>query len=766
MDINVTKNKVTISAMDQVNSGEYKITTCNFTFSDTYNGLIKKAIFTHIKDNIAYMVTIDNNTCDIPVEVLKEGVCEIGVYAYSLDNDEFVLRYSPTPARFQIKRGSYVNADEGTTYLPANEFITLSEFNTSQENQNTNINNNANAITTINNNLINYSLITETGNKIDLEIDNATYILTAKLYDKNNNLLSTSTGIDLPLETMVVGASYDSTTKEIILTLKNGNTVKFSIADLISGLVNETTFNATVEVLETDIEELQEENTYLKSLVDQIIPTETLSGTDLTFNNTLVGKLKTNKLIGNCEQDSYSGKNKLNPLAEQGSINFTTGENEINENSIRTPDYINISSMDTIYFSRITDTTNIKCRYYNSNKEYIGGQPAIGTALTSTLTKPENAVYLRLAVDVYNVDYFTQFNCQISNTNTTYEQYVGGIPSPNPDYPQDIRVITGDNSVVVQNKNLFGNIEQGGINESGNYSSSVRVRTIDYISVKSNTQYTISGTQNADNTTILCYVQEYDNTNTLVNYDSNPHDMPYTITTQANTKKIRIVLRTTGNANISPSNVLTKQLELGSTATTYIAHAEQTLPIHLSTNYLAGIGDYVDTIEGTKDDWKIKRNIQKIILDGSEDESWVKATSVQNVFYWAGAVQDHLKASGIIPKSTHFIGVEAQSGAAYMQLQNDNTIALSSSNDGRIYIKSTKFATLSDFTTWLSNNNNSFYYILATTTEETITDTTLISDLNALYEATSYADQTNITTTYEDGNVQMSLNITALKQLS
>ena len=58
-----------------------------------------------------------------------------------------------------------------------------------------------------------YSLITETGNKIDLEINSSTYVLTAKLYDKNNNLISTSTGIDLPLETMVVGASYDSATK-------------------------------------------------------------------------------------------------------------------------------------------------------------------------------------------------------------------------------------------------------------------------------------------------------------------------------------------------------------------------------------------------------------------------------------------------------------------------------------------------------------------------------------------------------------------------
>jgi hypothetical protein len=86
-----------------------------------------------------------------------------------------------------------------------------------------------------------YSLITETGSKIDLEINSSTYVLTAKLYDKNNTLISTSTGIDLPLETMVVGARYDDTTKSIILTLKNGQEVSFSVADLVSGLQPEIT---------------------------------------------------------------------------------------------------------------------------------------------------------------------------------------------------------------------------------------------------------------------------------------------------------------------------------------------------------------------------------------------------------------------------------------------------------------------------------------------------------------------------------------------
>lgn len=88
--------------------------------------------------------------------------------------------------------------------------------------------------------LVNYSLIAETGAKIELSINTTDYKLKAILKDKNNNIIHTSNVIDLPLETMVVNATYDNTTKKIILTLQNGTTVEFSVADLVSGLVSES----------------------------------------------------------------------------------------------------------------------------------------------------------------------------------------------------------------------------------------------------------------------------------------------------------------------------------------------------------------------------------------------------------------------------------------------------------------------------------------------------------------------------------------------
>lgn len=82
---------------------------------------------------------------------------------------------------------------------------------------------------------------TKYGASLALSIDSSTYVVTATLKDQDGNVLGTAQTIDLPLETVVVGGSYDDTTKKVILTLKNGNTIDFSVADLVAGLQTEIT---------------------------------------------------------------------------------------------------------------------------------------------------------------------------------------------------------------------------------------------------------------------------------------------------------------------------------------------------------------------------------------------------------------------------------------------------------------------------------------------------------------------------------------------
>lgn len=74
-----------------------------------------------------------------------------------------------------------------------------------------------------------------------LTIDPSTYVMTSQLKDQDGNNIGASQSVDLPLETMVVGGSYDDSTRKIILTLKSGSAIDFSVADLVSGLQTEIT---------------------------------------------------------------------------------------------------------------------------------------------------------------------------------------------------------------------------------------------------------------------------------------------------------------------------------------------------------------------------------------------------------------------------------------------------------------------------------------------------------------------------------------------
>lgn len=82
---------------------------------------------------------------------------------------------------------------------------------------------------------------TKYGATLTFTIDPTTYVLTATLKDQDGNTLGTAQTVDLPLENVVVDGSYDSTNKQIILTLENGNTIDIPVADLVAGLQNEIT---------------------------------------------------------------------------------------------------------------------------------------------------------------------------------------------------------------------------------------------------------------------------------------------------------------------------------------------------------------------------------------------------------------------------------------------------------------------------------------------------------------------------------------------
>lgn len=144
------------------------------------------------------------------------------------------------------------------------------------------ISDNAEAIDTLNSNLANYSLISETGNKIQLIVDSSTYKIKAVLKDKNDNVLNTSNEIDLPLESVVMSVVYNSTDKELVITLQNGSVTRVPLTALISGLVSEDTLESTLAnyvlystyseaISSLDSGKADKSDTYRKDEVDQLL---------------------------------------------------------------------------------------------------------------------------------------------------------------------------------------------------------------------------------------------------------------------------------------------------------------------------------------------------------------------------------------------------------------------------------------------------------------------------------------------------------------
>lgn len=120
MEIKVTKDKVLVVNTNYIiNQGEFNVEECIFNFSDEYTEqLVKKAEFVSGEDSI--VILIQNDECSVPYEMLNKESFELRVYAFEIQDDELVLRYSPTPTTIYLRDGSFKYA--------SGEVITPSEL--------------------------------------------------------------------------------------------------------------------------------------------------------------------------------------------------------------------------------------------------------------------------------------------------------------------------------------------------------------------------------------------------------------------------------------------------------------------------------------------------------------------------------------------------------------------------------------------------------------------------------------------------------------
>lgn len=98
----------------------------------------------------------------------------------------------------------------------------------------------------------------KSSNKLILDLDEETYILTIGLLNEEGVELDSKT-IDLPLESVLIDVDYDKQNKKLILTLQNGNTVDVDISDILHGLVTDSDLEEYISTLNAKINKKQDE---------------------------------------------------------------------------------------------------------------------------------------------------------------------------------------------------------------------------------------------------------------------------------------------------------------------------------------------------------------------------------------------------------------------------------------------------------------------------------------------------------------------------
>ena len=365
-------------------------------------------------------------------------------------------------------------------------------------------------------------------------------------------------------------------------------------------------------------------------------------------------------------------------------------------------------------------TTNL-VTYYDKNKISLGYENRISSSFVINKADKSGAEYFTIRFGNNNAVAGTTYNFSIqletNSTATTYEPHQGK------ELPLDLPV---ENLLDISKLSLFGN---------NTYLTSGSNK----IPIKPNTTYTFSIKESAGQDGRISLYDSNDNNTS--NYDqlSNPKNVR-TFTTGANDSYL-IIQRWYIGIQGATLETIEPQLEQGSKVNAYTPYG--TTPIGLCK-----IGDYQDYFYKSGSKWYLKKYFNKKILNGNNTDKF-KITSAGK--FYIDTVNDYKPYNqGGVWINTHF----------QQRINIDNSMWIG--NAAFLNLWYSDVNTLEELNTWLSNNNVILYYLLNTPTDIEITDTTLINQLEAIYNAMSYKEQTNIS--QENNNLPFILNVSALQK--
>lgn len=206
---------------------------------------------------------------------------------------------------------------------------------------------------------------------------------------------------------------------------------------------------------------------------------------------------------------------------------------------------------------------------------------------------------------------------------TSYEPYTGGIPSPSPDYPQEIKSVVNP-TVKIVGKNLlsYASCELGNTSGiDGTLGDKMIIRS-QFVKVWPGKVITLSAAEGY----VTHKIVEYDANNAMVKNNESGTANVITITLNKNTVKARTVVRLKETGVIPDEKDIQIQLEYGITRTAYKPYHEQTVTLPYTLNAIpvsSGgnvtidgqqyVADYVDVERG-----KLVKMVDSSKLDNTQ----------------------------------------------------------------------------------------------------------------------------------------------------
>jgi len=298
--------------------------------------------------------------------------------------------------------------------------------------------------------------------------------------------------IDAAIEEAVQETTYDDTElRGRIFNAENDIDTLEGQVGILQGSMSAA--ETDIDDLETDLATAEEKISKLQNDVEDLRNNSLqVSGTGTNFKLSNTAKARFIELLmkGNTFQQSYTGKNLFNPalLSQEEGYNtyddstglWTTSElgsyyrsifyNVSGNNNTRNITKLIKLKANTTYtikfYDLIRNDITINLGFFDSEGSAISH---VGFTADNKTFTTESECYLDIRRQGNSETLsFSKIQLEEGSTATSYEPYVGGTASPNPDYPQTIHNVTGNINTHIENEDgteeqnisiALGNIE-------------------------------------------------------------------------------------------------------------------------------------------------------------------------------------------------------------------------------------------------------------------------------------------------------------------